>query len=71
LNGEEPVGWAWNVLLAFVCIGTNPRVFATPLTVDEAFHYVDQWLLLPPSRIVERYIMPHFAAQDCDAGVAT
>lgn len=53
LNAEEPIGWAWNVLLGFVRISTNPKILATPLTVAEAFDYVDEWLFQSPSRIVE------------------
>jgi toxin-antitoxin system PIN domain toxin len=53
LNAEEPLGWAWNVLLGFIRISTNSRVLATPLTLGEAFVYVEQWLAQPPSRIVE------------------
>jgi len=53
LNAEEPLGWAWNVLLGFLRISTNPKVLATPLTIAEAFAYVEEWLTQPPSRIVE------------------
>jgi hypothetical protein len=49
LNGEELVGWSWTVLLAFVRLGTNPTVLDTPLTMAEAFDYVDEWLAQPPS----------------------
>ena len=52
LNAEEPLGWAWNVLLGFIRISTSPKVLATPLTIAEAFAYVEQWLAQPPSRIV-------------------
>ena len=53
LNAEEPIGWAWNVLLGFVRISTNPKVLTTPLTLAEAFDYLKQWLAQPPSQIVE------------------
>jgi toxin-antitoxin system PIN domain toxin len=53
LNGQEPVGFAWLVLLGFVRIASNPRVFVTPLTHVQAMDYVDQWLAQPPSRILE------------------
>lgn len=53
LNAEEALGWTWNVLLGFIRIGTNPKVLANPLTIAEAFAYVEQWLAQPPSRIVE------------------
>lgn len=44
LSGTETVGLAWLVLLAFVRIGTNPRVFAEPLSPEEALDYLDDWL---------------------------
>lgn len=53
LNAEEPIGWAWNVLLGFIRISTSPKILAAPLTIPEAFTYVEQWLAQPPSRIVE------------------
>lgn len=53
LNVEEPIGWTWNVLLGFIRIGTNAKVLTTPLTIAEAFGYLEEWLAQPPSRIVE------------------
>jgi toxin-antitoxin system PIN domain toxin len=53
LNAEEPVGWAWNVLLGFLRISTSPIALATPLTITQAFAYVEEWLAQPPSRIVD------------------
>lgn len=53
LNGNEAIGWAWNVLLGFVRIGTNPRALTNPLTVSEALDYVEQWLDQPPSQFIE------------------
>ncbi len=53
LNGEEPIGWAWNVLLGFIRVGTNPKALSNPLTIHEALGYVEQWLAQPPSQIVE------------------
>jgi len=53
LNGEEPLGFTWNVLLGFLRISTSPKVLTAPLTISEAFGYVEQWLAQRPSRIVE------------------
>lgn len=53
LNVEEPIGWAWNVLLGFVRISTNARAVTNPFTLAEAFSYLEQWLAQPPSQIVE------------------
>lgn len=44
LDGDETVGLPWIVLLGFVRIATNPRVFPAPLPVDEALDRVEQWL---------------------------
>jgi toxin-antitoxin system PIN domain toxin len=44
LDGDETVGLPWIVLLGFVRIATNPRVFSAPLPVDEALDRVEQWL---------------------------
>lgn len=52
LSGAETVAFAWTVLLAFVRLATNPRVFTTPLTLDEALDLVDSWLEQPPATVV-------------------
>lgn len=43
---------AWPVLLGFVRISTNPRIFDHPLTFDEAADYVNAWLDQPPVQII-------------------
>ena len=53
LSQPEPVGLAWVTLLAFVRIGTNPRVFAKPLSLAEACAYVAAWLGRPMVRILQ------------------
>lgn len=52
LSGQEPVGFSWPVLLAFVRIVTRPGLFPQPLTVDEALSRVAAWVRQPPSVIV-------------------
>jgi uncharacterized protein len=47
LNGAEQVGLAWQVVLAFIRIGTNPRVFTRPLSPSEAIGVVEEWLERP------------------------
>jgi toxin-antitoxin system PIN domain toxin len=47
LNGDEPIGLPWVVLLGFLRIATNPRVFARPLTSAQAMELVDAWLERP------------------------
>lgn len=44
LAGHESVGFAWVVLLGFVRISTNPRVYAEPLEPGQALDQIDEWL---------------------------
>ena len=44
LSGDESVGLPWVVLLGFMRIATNPRVFPAPLSADEALGKVETWL---------------------------
>jgi len=53
LSGPEPVWIAWTTLVAFVRIGTHRRVFAQPLTVDEACAVVSSWLGRPMVHVLE------------------
>jgi len=53
LSGTETVGLAWAVLIGFVRLSTNPRVFLDPLSHDEALDYVDRWLAHPVTTIVD------------------
>jgi toxin-antitoxin system PIN domain toxin len=46
LNGVEGVGLPWSSLLAFVRVMSNPRVFARPMSVTDAWAQVDSWLRL-------------------------
>ena len=36
INGEEPIGLAWMVVLGFLRLSTRPGVFASPLTAEQA-----------------------------------
>jgi toxin-antitoxin system PIN domain toxin len=47
LSGHTPVALAWVVMLAFLRISTNPRVFEHPLDIVVATAYVDEWLSIP------------------------
>ncbi len=40
----QTVGLPWPTLLAFVRIATNPRVYARPMPVKEAWRFVEEWL---------------------------
>ena len=52
LSGSETFAFAWAVLLAFVRLATNPRVFAAPMDGDEALDVVDSWLQQPNATVV-------------------
>jgi toxin-antitoxin system PIN domain toxin len=47
LSGDEPVGLPWIVLLGFLRVATNRRVFTHALDVDDALAIVDSWLAQP------------------------
>ena len=52
LSETETFAFAWAVLLAFLRLSTNPRVFEAPLGPAEAFDIVDGWLAHPCSTVV-------------------
>jgi toxin-antitoxin system PIN domain toxin len=52
LSGSETFAFSWAVLLAFVRLTTNPRVFEAPLAVEEALELVDGWLAQPNVTVV-------------------
>jgi hypothetical protein len=47
LSEPDPVRLAWVTIIAFVRIGTHPRVFSQPLSVAEARDHVEAWLARP------------------------
>lgn len=58
LAGGDPVGLSWSTMLAFLRIGTNPRVFERPYSIEDAAEIVSSWLSHPVVAIVrpgERY----------------
>ena len=52
LIGTEAVGFPWIVLVAFTRIATHPRIFDTPLPLDEALGRVEAWLSADPAVVV-------------------
>jgi toxin-antitoxin system PIN domain toxin len=52
LSGSETFAFAWSVLLAFVRLGTNARVFASPLALEEALDLVESWLGQPCATVI-------------------
>jgi len=47
LSGEEPLGIAWAVVLAFLRVGTNPRIRKNAFSLEEAVAIVASWLERP------------------------
>jgi toxin-antitoxin system PIN domain toxin len=47
LNGPNRVGMPWPSLLAFLRLITNPRLFDNPLSMEQAWAQVQEWLRLP------------------------
>jgi toxin-antitoxin system PIN domain toxin len=57
-SGPEPVGLSWSTILAFLRIGTNPRVFERPFSGAEVEAIVSSWLAEPAVALLgpgERY----------------
>ena len=52
LSGVDPVGLCWLVINAFIRIGTNPRVFEHPLSLDQAISRVQSWIGQPCTRLI-------------------
>ena len=49
LTGPRRVGLPWLSLWAFLRVSTNSRAFADPLTPDEAWANVEDWLAARPA----------------------
>ena len=52
LSGDEPVGLPWAVVLAFLRVGTNPRLRKDAPTLEEATAIVAGWLERPTVTLV-------------------
>ena len=52
LSGGDPVALPWVVVLAFLRLCTSPRAFASPMSVERAIAYIDEWLALPTVGVV-------------------
>ena len=52
-SGLTPVGLPWLSIWAFLRIGTNPRAFEQPLSMQEARDIVSSWLDVPVVRVLE------------------
>lgn len=51
LRGSRRVGIPWQSIGAFLRIGTSPRIYAEPLTADQAWGCVRAWLDAEPAWI--------------------
>ena len=49
---DEPIGLPWIVLLGFLRLSTNARVFPAPLTTEQASEKVETWLGHPNIKLV-------------------
>ena len=47
LNSSEEIGFSWHVITGFARLGTNPKVATRPMTIAEAFGYLESWLSRP------------------------
>ena len=53
LSGGARVAFCWLVLLAFLRLSTNGRIFDQPLSATEAITQVEDWLAQPSAVVVE------------------
>jgi len=53
LGGEDTVGFAWSVVLAFLRLTTHPAVFAHPLDPERATAIVRAWTEQPTARLID------------------
>ena len=47
LNGSESIGIPWLVILGFLRIMTNGKIFPSPLSEEQAIDLIDVWLNNP------------------------
>ena len=52
LNGQRLVGLSWAVVLGFIRLLTNPRIFRNPYSPQEILAIVGTWLEQPHVRII-------------------
>ena len=53
LSGGARVAFCWIVLLAFLRLSTNERIFDEPLSVSDAIKQAEDWLAQPAAVVVE------------------
>jgi hypothetical protein len=52
VNDEDTIGLPWIVMLGFLRLSTNPRLFPRPLAPEAACAKIDTWLSLDNIRVV-------------------
>ena len=52
LSGSKSVCFSWIILMAFVRVSTNKKIFSKPYSTNEAFDIVENWLSAPSSLII-------------------
>jgi toxin-antitoxin system PIN domain toxin len=53
LDSSEPVALPWLTIWAFLRIGTNARLWVSPLSPHQAFAIIDEWIAQPGVAIVQ------------------
>ena len=53
LSGREPIGLCSAVVFGFVRIGTSPKAFVKPLSIQEASGHVESWLKQPMVELLD------------------
>ncbi len=51
-EGTELIGLSWQVITSFIRIGTNPKIFQTPLTIAEVESHIEQLIGHPLVKIL-------------------
>ena len=52
-NGPEMIGLPWTTIWAFLRISTNARAWPKPISVDDAFAAIQDWLGRPNVAIIQ------------------
>ena len=52
MTGDEQLGLPWIVILGFLRIATNSKIFPQPLAPNKAIEKIDTWLALGNTRLV-------------------
>lgn len=51
-SGQELIGLPWQVVWAFLRLSTNGRIFANPLSMEQAAGVMQQWMDLKQVRLL-------------------